>query len=185
MNELDFHTSVEDNIESFHQKYQNYLEQAAHQMSLKIADNLITLRRGRSFLAAASIAGLEKIDPVRYSDGVDVAINYIKDLPQQQIPNGIYLIRTDVKVQQTGLIKGAVHVVSPQQKVVARLPAIYNIFSLKTPSENPNGVEVAGNIGAASIDEGTNAAPPDDGGLYLKCHENGGWICYRWWIDSL
>lgn len=159
------------------------LQRAGQLMGVTVSNQVAALSRGASAIWMAPLAGIENIAPLEYSLGVDLAINYFRGLPDQPVPDGFYLIRTDVIVDHIGFIDGAVQLVRPGEGTLATRPALYRVFSLELPPPNGNGVEVAGNIGTPNVDDGTNEAPSDRCDLYIKCHENGCWDCYNMYED--
>jgi hypothetical protein len=150
--------------------------------------NMVLLKRssGETLLLAV-LKGLEKIPPRQYATGVEIAYGYI-DFPGQpkQMPPGCYLLRATARRLVEGFTDGVVEFLDEDRRCASSLPAQYRFFSLDIPRDPPgSGIEIAGSFGATNFDEDDDATAGRDDPLYIKCHENGGWICWRPWIDSL
>ena len=147
---------------------------------------MLFLKRSRETILLAVIEGLENIPPRDYSKGVNIAFGYI-DIPGQpkEMPPDFYLIRGTVRDSIVGFTDGVVEFFNKDMCCVGSLPARFRIFSRDIPSDPPgSGIEISGSLGSLSLEDENQAAPPDDGGLYVKCHTNGLYTCYRWWIDK-
>jgi hypothetical protein len=95
-------------------------------------------------LLAAPATGLEAIPATRYPEGVDLGAAYL-DLPGKvstrdgaplDIPGGFYRLRAvAAEAREVGKVGGRVQLVNAEGRVVAEVPADFEIRSLTVPPE--------------------------------------------------
>lgn len=148
---------------------------------------MLRKRGGAETVLIAVLEGFGDVPPRDYAEGVEFAFGYF-DMPgqPQRTPAGCYLVRATVRHAVVGMTNGVVEFLDHERCCVASLPALFRLFSLDKQSvPDESGIEIAGSFGSLAFDDDDGATEGRHDTLYIKCHENGGWICWEPFIDSL
>lgn len=127
------------------------LIQAAQRAQVPInVEQIVSASSDHVTFVGTSIAGFEQVPATQFPEGTDVGFVYV-DFPTAGIPAGYYRVRTHAAGEDVtvGTYPGTTEFISPEGKVVARLPSTIDTHSLEVPNPLPYPQTVVD----ASIDE--------------------------------
>ena len=138
---------------------------AEQQFKVKIdADRTSVAVNGKHFAAVAPIAGLYRIDPVRYVDGVDVAVIYV-GLPRgkaikSSIRPDFYLVKAIAPIKEVGKVVGKLQFtgLDSDSKPMVR-SAVFDTFSATVPDNVTDETMVDVGLSSIIVEPGARANP--------------------------